>query len=75
MHLRRSDLPKGDTRATADEYYYRLAEEIRQIVPPESGTHVSEGLLTTAASWLWYHDTSGGSAMLVNLLVNLEAWM
>ena len=36
MHLRRSDLPKGDTRATADDYYYRLAEKIKQIVPAEA---------------------------------------
>ena len=27
IHLRRSDLQRDDTRATADSYYYRLAEE------------------------------------------------
>ena len=27
LHLRRSDLQRDDTRATADSYYYRLAEE------------------------------------------------
>eukprot|EP00913_Durusdinium_trenchii_P026295 g24673.t1 len=35
IHLRRSDLERGDTRATPDEYYYRLAKEIGQILPAE----------------------------------------
>jgi hypothetical protein len=27
IHLRRADLERDDTRATADSYYYRLAKE------------------------------------------------
>ena len=28
IHLRRADLERDDTRATADSYYYRLAKEM-----------------------------------------------
>ena len=30
LHLRRADLERDDTRATADGYYYRLAKEQMQ---------------------------------------------
>jgi len=33
MHLRRADLPKGNFRATPNEYYYRLADLIRAQLP------------------------------------------
>merc|ERR1712194_780395 len=32
-HLRRADLPKGDGRATADWYYYRITDTIRKRFP------------------------------------------
>ena len=35
IHLRRSDLERTDTRATPDEYYYRLAKEISKMVPAD----------------------------------------
>ena len=35
MHLRRADLERGDTRATPDDYYYGLAEEIKKLLPSE----------------------------------------
>jgi len=33
MHLRRGDLPPGDFRATPNEYYYQLADKIREFLP------------------------------------------
>ena len=35
MHLRRADLERSDTRATPDDYYYGLAEEIKKLLPAE----------------------------------------
>eukprot|EP00435_Cladocopium_sp_Y103_P059214 s159_g21.t1 len=36
IHLRRSDLQRDDTRATADSYYYRLAEDLQKLLPEET---------------------------------------
>merc|ERR1719195_344570 len=33
IHLRRGDLPRDDARATPNEYYYRIAEEIQAQLP------------------------------------------
>ena len=33
LHIRRGDLTKSHARATADEYYYRVVERIRAVLP------------------------------------------
>jgi len=55
MHLRRGDLHRDDPRATPNEYYYQLADRIRELLP-SAEFHVFAAILDPDKFYFWKNE-------------------